>query len=207
MGLALSRRNKTTAFYRQSSIEEAAKAEAMEQIMQMLEQSDSKKMRAVEALKSVLTHVSGVKLKTIDVDAQQIESVIEIVAQIEVYGRAHTLACMLVSSDQPQQTRESILEFCGRALTGVKSATPVLIAPRLSSDLQKLGRETNAGVLDLEGNARIEVGEAFIACHKMSRLDAQLSRSETQQQSRPDTPAKPPRVHAVKRSAHAGAAA
>jgi hypothetical protein len=171
----------------------------MERIMQMLEQRDSKRMRAVEALKSVLTHVSGVKLKTIDVDSQQIESVIEIVAQVEVYGRAHTLACMLVSSDQPQQTRESILDFCGRALSGAKNATPVLIAQRLSSDLQKLGRETNAGVLDLEGNARIEVGEAFIACQRLSRPEAQPSRLDIQR--------KPPRTHAFKESAHAGAVA
>ena len=160
--------------------------------MQMLEQTESKRMRAVEALKSVLTHVSGVKLKTIDVDATQIESVIDIVAQIEVYGRAHTLACMLVSSDEPQQSRETILDFCSRALHGANSATPVLIAPRLSFDIQELGRETRAGVLDLEGNARIEVGEAFIAC---------------QQVSRPQTHRKAPRVHSVKSSAHAGAAA
>lgn len=164
----------------------------MEQIMQMLEQTESKRMRAVEALRSVLTHVSGVKLKAIDVDPTHIESVIDIVAQVEVYGRSHTLACMLVSSDEPQQTRETILDFCSRALHNTENATPVLIAPRLSSDLQKLSRETKAGVLDLEGNARIEVGEAFIAC---------------QQLSRPETHRKAPRMHAVKSSAHAGAAA
>ena len=160
--------------------------------MQMLEQTKSKRMRAVEALKSVLTHVSGVRLKTIEVDAYQIESVIDIVAQIEVYGRAHTLACLLVSSDAPMQSRESILDFCGRALNGECNATPVLIAPHLSSDLQRLGRETKAGVLDLEGNARIEIGEAFIAC---------------QQVSRPETHRKSPRMHSVKTSTHAGAAA
>ena len=160
--------------------------------MQMLEQTESKRMRAVEALRSVLTHVSGVKLKTIDVDAKQIETVIDIVAQVEVYGRAHTLACMLVSSDEPHQNRETILDFCSRALNSANNATPVLIAPRLSFDLQKLGRETRAGVLDLEGNARIEVGEAFIAC---------------QQVSRPETHRKAPRVHSIKSSAHAGAAA
>lgn len=160
--------------------------------MQMLEQTESKRMRAVEALKSVLTHVSGVKLKTIDVDAKQIETVTDIVAHVEVYGRAHTLACMLVSSDEPQQNRESILDFCNRALHGANNAIPVLIASRLSSDLQELGRETSAGILDLEGNARIEVGEAFIACHQLGR---------------PGTHRKAPRVHAVKSSAHAGAAA
>ncbi len=160
--------------------------------MQMLGHTESKRILAIEALKSVLTHVSGVKLKNVDVDAQQLESVVDIVVQIEVYGRAHTLACMLVSSDEPQQARESILEFCSCAVHGAKNATPVLIAPRLSSDLQRLGRETGAGVLDLEGNARIELGETFIACQHLSR---------------PDTHRKAPRPHAVKASAHAGAAA
>ena len=106
--------------------------------------------------------------------------------------RAHTLACMLVSSDDPQPGRESIMNFCGRALQVADNATPVLIAQRLSSDLQRLGRETKTGVLDLEGNARIEVGEAFIACQQLSRPEAQR---------------KAPRAHSVKGSAHAGAAA
>lgn len=165
--------------------------------MQMLEQTESNRMRAIAALKSVLTRVSGVKLKNID--AQELESVVDIVAQVEVYGRAHTLACMLVSSDEPQQLRESIVDFCGRTLKVANNATPVLIAPRLSSDLQKLGRETKAGVLDLEGNARLELGEAFIACQHLSQPETQRSQPETQR--------KPPRVHAINRSSHAGAAA
>ena len=158
--------------------------------MEMLEQVESKRMRAIEALKSVLTRVSGVKLKNID--TQELESVTDIIAQVEVYGRAHTLACMLVSNDEPQQARESILDFCGRTMNVANNATPVLIAQRLSSDLQRLGRETKAGVLDLEGNARIEVGEAFIACQHVSR---------------PETLRKVPRIHASKGSARAGAAA
>ena len=161
--------------------------------MQMLERTESSRTLAIEALKSVLTHMSGVKLKNINIDTQQqLESVIDIIAQIEVYGRAHTLACMLVSSDEPQPARESILDFCERTLKGAAGATPVLIAPRLSTDLQKLARGTNAGVLDLEGNARIELGETFIACQ-------QVSRPVTKAQN------KPPRMHVAKRSTHAAA--
>jgi len=189
-GLAFLRRKQRTKTYPQSSIEEAREAKAMEQRMQMLEQTESKRMRAIEALKSVLTRVSGVKL--MNIDTHELESVIDIVAQVEVYGRAHTLACMLVSSDEPQQERESILNFCGRTLTDANNATPVLIAQRLSTDLQRLGRETKAGVLDLEGNARIELGETFIACQHMSQ---------------PEPQRKAPRIHPVKRSPHAGAAA
>jgi hypothetical protein len=159
--------------------------------MQMLEATETKKMRAIEALKSVLTHVSGVKLKEIDIDEQDLESLIEIVAHVEVYGRAHTLACMLVSSDEPQQARESILDFCNRTLNCTDKATPVLIAQRLSSDLQRLGRETKAGVLDLEGNARIELGDTFIACQELSRPENR----------------KPPRSQPVKDSGQAGAVA
>jgi len=165
--------------------------------MQMQEQTELERMRAIEALKSVLARVSGVKLKNIA--AQELESVVDIVAQVEVYGRAHTLACMLVSSDEPQQSRESIVDFCGRTLKIAKNATPVLIAPRLSSDLQKLVRETKAGVLDLEGNARLELGEMFIACQHLSQPETQCGQPETQR--------KPPRMHPVNRSAHAGAAA
>lgn len=160
--------------------------------MQMLEQKESKRRRAVEALRSVLTHMSGVKLKTIDIDPNEIENVIDFVAQVEVYGRAHTLACMLVSSYERQQTRETILDFCNRVLRCADNATPVLIAPRISSDLQKLGREIRAGLIDLEGNARIEVGETFIASQRVSHPEARR---------------KAPRIPSVKSSAHARAAA
>ncbi len=149
---------------------------------------ESKRMRAIDALKSVLSHVSGVKL--IDFESQQDEH--EIVALIQVYGRKRTLACMIVPNDEPQQVHHSLITVCDRAMHHAMNATPVLIAPRLSAELLTLCRETGVGLLDFEGNARIELEDMFIRCQHMTKHTAHK---------------KPLREHVVKGSAHTGAAA
>jgi hypothetical protein len=136
--------------------------------MQTQGRTELKKMRAVEALKAVLTHASGVKLRNIDAEPSKASSDIDIVAQIEVYGHNHTLACMLLPNDAPKPVRDSVAGFYDRAVKVAKNATPVLITQHLSSDLQKLCRDTCVGVLDLKGNARLELGEIFIACQQMA---------------------------------------
>ena len=62
-----------------------------------------------------------------------------------------------------------MLGFCHRATDAAGDTTPVLIAPRVSAALQKLCREIKAGMIDLQGNARLEIGELFIACQQVSQ--------------------------------------
>jgi hypothetical protein len=128
-----------------------------------------KRMRAIEALKSVLTHASGVKLRNIDAEPSNARPDIDIVAQVEIYGRSHTLACKLLPTDAPEQMRDSVTGFYDTAAKIAKGAKPVLIAPRLSTNLQKLCHDSSVGVLDLRGNARLEFGEMFIACQQVSQ--------------------------------------
>jgi len=143
--------------------------------MQTQGRSEMKRTRAIEALKSVLTHVSGVKLRTIEAESISAEQCAEIIAHVDIYGRKHTLACMMVSNDEPQHVRDSVMVFCDRTVRVADNATPVLIASRVSSDLQSLCRETRAGMMDLEGNARIEFGDVFIACQHLSRHSSHRS--------------------------------
>ena len=144
-----------------------------------------KRMRAIEALKSVLTHASGVKLRNIDAEPQMAGRDIDIVAQVEVYGRNHTLACKLLPNEARKQMRDSVAGFYDCAARISKDATPVLIASRLSTDLQKLCHDSSVGVMDLRGNARLELGEMFIACQQVShhkatrRVSSKLAHSES----------------------------
>jgi hypothetical protein len=154
-----------------------------------------KRMRAVEALKSVLTHASGVKLRNIDAEPSKTGGEIDIVAQIEVYGHNHTLACMLLPNDAPKQMRDSMVGLCDRAVKVAKNATPVLITPRLSTDLQKLCHETCVGVLDLHGNARLELGEIFIACQQVCHQ--KTHRKESSKITQPETTGGPAHNSAV----------
>ena len=136
--------------------------------MQTQGRTEAKMMRAVEALKSVLTHVSGVKLRTIQSVFPSTDAKFDIVAQVEVYGHSHTLACMLVPSHEPQLLREIAICFRDSARELEQNATPVLIASHVSSELQSLCREINAGMIDLNGNACIELGDLFIRCRQMA---------------------------------------
>jgi len=156
--------------------------------MQMQGRIKSKRMRAIEALKAVLSNVSGVKL--VDFEPQQDEH--EIVALIQTYGRKRTLACVVVPNDEPRQLHQSLINLCDRAMHHAMNATPVLIAPRFSADLLTLCRETGVGLLDFEGNARIELEDLFIRCQHMTRRAGHN---------------KPLREHAAKGSEHTGAAA
>jgi hypothetical protein len=156
--------------------------------MQMHGRIESKRMRAMEALKAILSNVSGVKL--VDFESQWDEH--EIIAFIQVYGRKRTLACMVVPNDEPRQLHQSLISLCDRAMHHAMNATPVLIAPRFTAELLTLCRDTGVGLLDFEGNARIELEDLFIRCQHMTKQAGHN---------------KPLREHVAKGSAHTGAAA
>jgi len=127
--------------------------------------------RAAEALKSLLEQVSAVKLKEMKRESRARGRATEILAHVDVYGHSHTLACEVNADTRPSKVRASIkkLQDCAAHLAG--ETTPVLIAPYLSPEAQALCKESHAGFLDLEGNARLSLGEVFIGKRSM-RLHA-----------------------------------
>lgn len=137
--------------------------------MKAPDRPESEKKRAMEALKAVLQRVSGVRLMSIDADVPAVDRKIDIVAEVDVHGHSHTLACMVMAENEPQGMHEALAACLDRALELSANAMPVLIAHRLSTELQMLCRESKAGVLDLDGNARLEMGEVFIACQMVAQ--------------------------------------
>lgn len=123
----------------------------------------SSKTRAAEALKSVLHQISGIKLKEIHFNTSELESKIDMLASVEVYGRRHTLACKVIAIDELHPDFETLGEFREHAARACANATPVLIAPHLSPEMRLLCGELRTCFLDLEGNARLEIGEFFVA--------------------------------------------
>jgi hypothetical protein len=132
--------------------------------------ADELEVRAAEALKSLLEQVSAVKLKEMKREsatggraaevATHVATHIE--AHIDIYGHSHILACEVNADTRPSKVRASIkkLQDCAAHLAG--ETTLVLIAPYLSPEAQALCKENHAGFLDLEGNARLTLGEVFI---------------------------------------------
>ena len=88
-------------------------------------------------------------------------------ARIDVFGHSHTLACEVNSDLSPSKVRASLkkMQDCAAHLAG--QTTPVLIAPYFSPEAQALCKESHAGFLDLEGNARLSLGQVFIGKRSM----------------------------------------
>lgn len=128
--------------------------------------------RAAEALRSLLEEVSAVKLKEMRREAPARGRATEILALIDIYGHSHTLACEVNADTRPSTVRASLrkLQDCAAHLAGETSL--VLIAPHLSPEVQTLCKESHAGFLDLEGNARLSLGQVFIGKRSMRQQPA-----------------------------------
>ena len=112
-------------------------------------------LRAAEALRSLLAQVSVIKLKEI-----RHQSKGSVMADVEVLGHRHTLACEVKSTTQLGSLRTALRQLNSKPDQG--KTIPVLIAPYLSPEAQAMCKENQAGFLDLEGNARLAMGEVFI---------------------------------------------
>ncbi len=130
--------------------------------MRMVDSVKFAKKTAVEALKGVLRQVSQIKVKGIDFESPHPDLKVDILAHLEVHGHLHTLVCKVKTSGRPESVRLALREFQGHSAHLGDNSTPVLIAPRLSEEARALCRESRLGFLDLEGNARLDLGEVFI---------------------------------------------
>jgi hypothetical protein len=119
-------------------------------------------VRAAAALKAVLAEVSTIKVREIRHQAPESGHDRGLTAYVDVFGHRHTLACGVPCDGQPSHVRSALNELRQGAARLPGDATPVIIAPYLSPESQALCKESQAGFLDLEGNARLALGEVFI---------------------------------------------
>ena len=131
-------------------------------MLKMHESMKEFEMHAAEALRDLLGQVSVIKLKDIKLEPSGPDPGVDIVAQINVSGQRHTLVCQCKYNGQPRYVRTALLELRNHVSHQGKDTTPVLIAPYLSPEGQALCRESEAGFLDLAGNARIVFDGVFI---------------------------------------------
>jgi hypothetical protein len=117
-------------------------------------------VRAAAALKAVLAEVSTIKVREIRHDSP--ETGRGLTAYVDVFGRHHTLACDVQTDGQPGSLRSALEELRNGAGRLPGDAMPVIIAPYLSPEAQAICKESQAGFIDLQGNARIALGEVFI---------------------------------------------
>lgn len=141
--------------------------------MRVIDSIQTRPDRAVEALKSVLDHTSAIKLRKIETESANLDRNAGIVAHVDVYGHSHVLICKVVSGDDPWSIREMLAELCDRHSESDQNVTHVCIAHRFSAETLAICREHNAGLIDMEGNARLELGEFFIARQSLQQRGMQ----------------------------------
>ncbi len=130
--------------------------------MRMVDSAQSTKNRAADALRAVLHHVSAIKLKEINMDSPGPDLKVDLLAHVDVYGHSHTLVCKVEASGRPDHVRTALEALRSRADELEGNATPVFIVPHMSEEAKALCCESKTGFLDLEGNARLDIGEVFI---------------------------------------------
>ncbi|MDE3188637.1 MAG: hypothetical protein KGM96_14075 [Acidobacteriota bacterium] len=123
----------------------------------------SLEITAVEALKELLQQVSAIKLRDIKFMSPDSAGESDILVHIDVYGHSHLLVCKVKSSGDLRPVRSALSKLKEYAGHVAGEITPILIAPQLSPEAQALCRESSAGFLDLQGNARIILDEVFFA--------------------------------------------
>jgi hypothetical protein len=130
--------------------------------------------RAVAAFNSLLAQASAIHLTEIGVGwpvaaGEAAWREIDILAQVEVFGRSHTLACQVSSDSDAQHVRTALEQLRNQIAFLPGKVTPVLILPVLSPEVQALCEGSNAACLDLHGNGRLAVDEIFISIRSLPR--------------------------------------
>jgi len=118
-------------------------------------------MRAAAALKAALAEVSTIKVREIRHEPPQPGRDSCLMVCVDLFGRRHTLNCQIHSDVEPETLR-STLQGMSAIASQHEDTMPIIIAPYLSPEAQALCKEKLTGFVDLEGNARLALGEVFI---------------------------------------------
>ena len=116
----------------------------------------------MEVLKSVLNQVPAIKLRDIKWEPRASDAEVDVLMRLNISGRRHVLACEVKPDGQPRYVRLGLLQLRNYVAHLGIDATPVLIAPFLSSQAQALCREQGVSFLDLAGNVRLVFDGIYI---------------------------------------------
>lgn len=125
-------------------------------------------VRAAAALKSALAEVSTIKVR--EIRHESFRSGCGLTADIDILGRRHSLACA-VHDGHPQDLSSALYEW-SKSPAFRADVLPVVIAPHLSPETQAVCKENHAGYIDLDGNARLALGEIFIVKRTLPHTQA-----------------------------------
>lgn len=117
--------------------------------------------RAEGVLRALLMQVPAIHLENIE-HPEPNDDGVDLRARLSVAGRPHVLICEVKGNGQPRFVRMSSLQLRHAIAHSESGATPLLIAPYLSVEAQKICRDQGIGYLDFEGNARLAFDSVFV---------------------------------------------
>ena len=130
---------------------------------------------AREAIQAVLRQVSTIEIKGTEMKVPDASWEMNFVHRIGVLNCNQALACRVAPSGDALTVRKALREVQQNSATCFDGSIPVIIAPYLSSEMRALCTENKIGYVDLEGNARLLLGEVFISKRSLSRRDHQAA--------------------------------
>lgn len=138
--------------------------------MKTIAMSNELGSRAKDALTAVLRQASTIELKGIEErKTPDLSRQTEFVVQVRVLGRIKTLACKVTPSGESRAVRKALREFEEDAARFPGNAMPVIVAPYLPPESRELCIESKIGFVDFEDNARMILGDMFIAKRSLPR--------------------------------------
>lgn len=119
-------------------------------------------MQAADALKAALGEVSAIKIREMRIEPPRVGCNSCLMVYVDLFGRRHTLTCEIHADGEPHQLLSTLEGLRSAARPRDEEVMPIIFAPYLSPEAQALCKENKAGFVDLEGNARLSLGEVFI---------------------------------------------
>ena len=116
--------------------------------------------QAADAVGALLQRVPFIRVDNIKLAPP--DSGVDLVVRLNFDGRERVLVCEVKSVGQPRHVRAALLQLRKAANSFDPPATPIFVAPYLSSEAQTLCREFDVGFIDLVGNARVTFDSVFI---------------------------------------------
>jgi len=119
----------------------------------------------IQKLLSLLEQVPIIKKVSIQEEGITAEAEVDYAIRVELDKASYVLACEISDNGQPRFVRAAIKNLQAYMYGNKKIVIPVLLAPYLSPDSQRLCGENNISFLDMEGNARLQFGGVYIDHH------------------------------------------
>lgn len=140
--------------------------------MKTIAMSNELGTRAKEALTAVLCQVSTIEVKGVEErTTPDLSRQSEFVVRVCVLGRNKTLACKVTPTGESRAVRKALREFEADATRFPGEAIRVIVAPYLPPESRQLCVESRTGFVDFEDNARMILGDIFIAKRSLPRRD------------------------------------